>query len=265
MRRAAAPLLLALLAPAACHPGAPNAEAPEAVGRISAQPVEILAKDGAKVPGVYTQVEKAKALVLLFHQADSSKDEYALIAPRLAQAGYASLRIDQRSGGDLFGGNAAVRAAGKSSDMLSALPDLEGALAWASDKKLPVILWGSSYSASLIFLLAAAHPQGIAGLVAFSPGEYFDDPKLIQTAAAKVRVPVFIDTALDGKEIDAGRVLLDTLPGKDKQQFVPKLGGVHGASTLMRDRNPAGAEENWRALLAFLRDIAPEPVQGAAR
>lgn len=246
----------AMLALAGC--GAPKVtfenSTTVAEGPISAEPVALTAKDGVKIAGVYTRASDPKALILLFHQADSGKDEYALIAPRLAEAGYSSLRIDQRSGGALYGVNETVKALGKSAGYLAAKPDLEAALAWAKAQKLPILLWGSSYSSSLAFVLAAEHPEAKA-VLAFSPGEYFDDKRMIAHAAAQVKVPVFVTSAMDGKEIDAARDILSAVPVAGKVQFVPKLGGVHGSSTLLRAKNPDGAEEAWKAVLAFLDGV----------
>ena len=255
-------IALALLALSGCHPKPANV--PKETRAISAEPVTLIAEDGVRVAGVHTSVEKPKALILLFHQAESGKDEYATIAPRLATWGYASLRIDQRTGGDLFGGNETARGLGvpkghvaTPAEYLAAKPDLEAALAWARDQKLPVILWGSSYSASLVFLLAAEHPGAVKAVMAFSPGEYFDDNTLVARAAAKVKAPVFVTSAQDGHEIDAARDILAVVPGVQKEQFVPKQGGVHGSSTLLRAKNKDGAEPAWAAVIAFLRKVAP--------
>jgi dienelactone hydrolase len=247
---AAAAVLLAL---GACHPRQP-AQQPVNAGPISAEPVTLAAKDGVKIAGVYTKAADPKALILLFHQAGSGKDEYALIAPRLAEAGYSSLRIDQRAGGELFGVNETVRALGKSADYLDAKPDLEAAFDWAKAQKLPIILWGSSYSSSLVFVLAAEHPD-VKAVLAFSPGEYFDDKTMIAKAAAGVKAPVFVTSAQDGKEVDAAREILKAVPVAGKEQFVPRLGGVHGSSTLLRAKNPDGAEDAWKAVMAFLAAV----------
>jgi dienelactone hydrolase len=252
--RIAGTAALALLALSACHPKPANV--PKESRAMSAEPVTLTAADGVKVSGVYTGVEKPKAVILLFHQADSSKDEYATIASRLATWGYASLRIDQRSGGNLFGTNETVKELGRSTSYYQAKPDLNAALAWARDKKLPVILWGSSYSASLAFLVAADYPDQVKGVIAFSPGEYFDNKTLVRDAAAKVRAPVFATSAQDGHEIDEARTILAAVPGA-KEQFVPKLGGVHGSSTLLRAKNPDGSEAAWSAVLAYLQKVAP--------
>ncbi|PVX30238.1 alpha/beta hydrolase [Sphingomonas pokkalii] len=249
--RGAGVAALALLAVAGCHPR-PQSDPIENQGPISAEPVTLTAADGVKIAGVYTRAATPKALLLLFHQAESGKDEYALLSPQLAQAGYSSLRIDQRAGGTLFGVNETVKMLGHSADYGEAKRDLDAAFAWARQQKLPIILWGSSYSASLVFLLAAEHPGQVKALLAFSPGEYLDEKGAVARAAAKVTVPIFVTSAQDGQEEDAARTILAASPAAEKTQFVPKLGGVHGSSTLLRPKNPEGAAEAWRATMAFL-------------
>jgi len=252
MRRALA--ALALVAVAGCHPR-PQGDPVENQGPISAEPVTLRAADGVKIAGVYTKAAKPKALLLLFHQAESGKDEYALLAPQLAQAGYSSLRIDQRAGGTLFGVNDTVKMLGHSASYADAKKDLDAAFAWSLSQKLPIILWGSSYSAALAFPLAAEHPGQVKALLAFSPGEYLDDKGAVAGAAAKVTAPIFVTSAQDGHEEDAARTILAASPSTQKTQFVPKLGGVHGTSTLLRTKNPNGAQEAWRATKAFLDEV----------
>lgn len=251
--------LLLIVAAAAC-----NAEpAGDASGKkgtewvvTMGQPVTLTAADGVKVFGAFEQADHPKALILLFHQAGSSKDEYATIMPRLAQNGFSSLAIDQRSGGGLFGSNQTVRALGKSADYLDARLDLQAALDWGRKQKLPIILLGSSYSSSLIFPLAADHPQGIIALLSFSPGEYFDSDKhMIGAAAAKIHVPVFIASTKD--EVGEADPIMAALPkNAGNIRFVPDH-GVHGSSTLIAAKNPEGAPANWSAMLAFLNRVVP--------
>lgn len=217
-----------------------------------AEPVDLVAADGTTIYGEVWSAGKGAPILLAFHQASSSHGEYAPLADRFVAAGFTVLAIDQRSGGNLFGTNATVELRGASSTYESALMDLEAALSWAktTDGSVPIVVMGSSYSASLVFLLAAAHPGEIAGLAAFSPGEYLSDDHAVRRAAAKVNVPIFI-TQGDGEEADAG-VILASAASSAKTQFVPKSGGVHGASTLRTDKNPRGAAENLQAFLSFL-------------
>jgi dienelactone hydrolase len=250
------PLALSLGA-AACHAkptgnavsedAAKPAEAPAAAERVQFQ-----APDGITVHGLWYKAPRPKALILLFHQAESSKDEYATIAPRLVQAGYSALAIDQRAGDGMFGTNETAEEIDRKASYLEARPDMQAALDWARRQKLPIILWGSSYSSSLIFPLAADDPQGIVALLSFSPGEYFDDKHMIGSAAAKVRVPVFVASTNAKDETSKADPIMAALPrSAANTRFVPDH-GVHGSSTLIQSRNPEGAESNWRAVLAFL-------------
>jgi len=153
--------------------------------------------------------------------------------------------------------NRTANEVGKEVDYPAALPDLEAALEWAPHQGLPPrsIVWGSSYSAALVFLLAARHPDSVAAVMAFSPGEYLGDDHAVKDAAAKVQVPVFITSALDSEEIATARAIAASVPGRNATQFVPTKGGVHGSSTLRADRNPKGAQENWDAVEKFLVSV----------
>ena len=70
-----------------------------AIAQTAATPVTLRARDGVSIAGLVYPATHAKSIVLLFHQANSSKAEYATIAPRLAAAGFSALALDQRSGG----------------------------------------------------------------------------------------------------------------------------------------------------------------------
>ncbi len=218
--------------------------------------VELRAADGISVFGTAYWAKDPRATILLFHQAGASRIEYKTIAPRLVQAGYNVLAIDQRAGGNLFGGNnATAKRFGHEASYLEAKPDLQAALDWALMQHLPVILWGSSYSSALVFLLAAENPGKVAALLSFSPNEYLGSPKLVGTAAASVNIPMFVTSSMDTDEIAGAKAILSAAPSNAKTQFVPKKGGVHGSSTLDEKRNAKGAEENWLAVLTFLQDL----------
>ncbi|WP_218081072.1 alpha/beta hydrolase [Anthocerotibacter panamensis] len=220
------------------------------------QAVSFTAKDGVRVFGdYYAAANKAQPLLLLFHQAGSNRGEYTTIAPRLVKEGYNCLAIDQRSGGSRWGRtNQTVQQNGGSSSFLEALKDMQAALTWAKSngQQGPVLLWGSSYSAALVFLLAAQHPQQVVGVLSFSPGEYLGGADTVRSAAAKVTIPVFVTSAKDTEEITQAKTILAAVASSQKRQFVPRINGVHGSSTLRQDINPKGMAENWQAVLEFL-------------
>ncbi len=221
-----------------------------------AEEITLTAADGVKVFGTLSRAEaKSPPVVLLFHMAGSNRAEYSPIVPKLTAARYTVLAIDQRSGGSNFGAkNKTVDTLGRSTSYSDALKDLEAALAWAKSIAVgaPVIVWGSSYSAALVFLLAAGHPKDVAGVLSFSPGEYLDGSAQVQTAAAKVTVPVFITQAKDSGEIADAKSVLASVAATEKSQFVPKTSGVHGSSSLRDDANKSGAAEYWTAVNTFL-------------
>jgi dienelactone hydrolase len=260
MRRA---VLLGTLALAACNnPGAGNTSVPAAASTAAAPDmiaptaVTLRSGDGLTVFARLYAAKKPKAMILLFHQAGSSKDEYATIAPRLVKAGYSALAVDARVGGTLFGVNETAAALTTKVDYLEAQKDLQAALLWAEGRNLPVILWGSSYSASLVFTLARGNPGKVRAILSFSPGEYFDDKSLVEQAATATTVPVFITSASTPDEIAAAGKIAAAVPGGRAEQYVPKV-GVHGSSTLIAAKDPKGAEDNWRAVMAFLAKVAP--------
>jgi dienelactone hydrolase len=222
----------------------------------ASEPVTLTASDGVKIYGdFYPAASKSAPYILLFHQAGSNRAEYAPIAPRLVKLGFNCLAIDQRSGGNMWGQkNETVEHLGHNGEYLDALKDSEAALAWGKSQGAnpKILVWGSSYSASLAFLLAAKHPEEIAGILSFSPGEYFADKNFVRDAASRVSVPIFVTSAKDTEEIDAARSILAASPAKQKTQFIPKIAGIHGSSTLRADRNPKGEAENWRAVEIFL-------------
>ncbi len=251
--------IVALVMLAACNQ-APTPSArpmPEQPSMMAVTPVNFMADDGLTVTGRYYRADNPKALILLFHQANSSKDEYAEIAPKLVAAGYAALAIDQRSGGTMFGPNETAARMPRGADYAGALHDLQGALSWAHAMSVPVIVWGSSYSSSLVFELAADNPGKVAAVLSFSPGEYLGDGKPVQAAAAKVKVPVFVTSAKDAGEEAAAKAIFDAIPATNKTLAVPSIAGIHGSSTLILARNAQGAEDNWRNVMAFLKSVAP--------
>ena len=224
---------------------------------VAADEVRLVAADGVTVFADHFDPSgnRSRGTIVLFHQAGSNAAEYRTIAPRLAGMGFQVLAVDQRSGGAMFLAiNRTVKALGGSTGYEAALPDMAAALASVQTQG-PVLVWGSSYSAGLVFALAAAHPGSVNAILAFSPGEYFSGLNVAQ-AAARVRVPVYVTSANDAGEVAAAQTIADAVPGGLAVQFVPKVGS-HGSSTLRADADPVGEAANWDAVTRFLDRVAP--------
>ena len=223
----------------------------------------------------YPAQDKQRALLVLFHQALSNQEEYAPLIPRLTQTGCAALTVDLRVGGAMWGAVNTTWLQDPSqsqTDYRAALADMEGALAWAHARwNGPILVWGSSYTAGLVFVLAARHPSWVAGLLAFSPAEYLQEtPRLVREAAAQLRVPTYI-TSTPG-EAAAATLIFQEVHSMRKQLFIPKLSAVHASSVLRADRNTrSGTRESWAAVERFLTPFctvvarSPEQTQQRSR
>lgn len=214
---------------------------------------------------VYESKNKSAALILLFHQAGWSRGEYREIAPKLVKAGYRVMAVDQRSGGGVNGvSNETHRRAtrrGLERDYLDAYADLEAALAYARKqlKANRVVVWGSSYSSSLVFRLTAEHPADVSAVLAFAPGEYFrkQGATYIQDFAKQVKQPVFVTSSK--KERGQVKPIFDASPAKQKILFTPASIGQHGSRALW-DKWP-DSDVYWAAVNGFLEEWAPPEPQ----
>lgn len=260
-------LFVGALAPA-CNTGNDNTASPNAqTGKSTTQfnpqtgmqKVTFTAKDGLAITANLFHQSSDVIPVVLCHQANSSKEEYTETAKRLNEMGFNCLAIDQRSGGNLVeGGNneTAILAQkeGKSTNYTDAQQDIEAAIEYMQNLyKKPVILVGSSYSASLA-LVIAMHNDKVRAVAAFSPGEYFAGIKsetFVQESIKNIKKPVFITSSK--KEALRVKVFFDSASGQIKEMYVPKEEGIHGARALW-DTTP-GSAGYWSAFSAFLTKV----------
>jgi dienelactone hydrolase len=217
-----------------------------------AETVQFKATDGVLITAE-TGGKARGPVIILFHMAGASRGEYRDIAPRLHTLGYRTLAVDQRSGGGFNGvRNETVAGVGRSAGYAAAIPDLKAAGIYARHvmkaKRVGVI--GSSYSASLV-LIVAGNDAGFADAVmSFSPGEYFSDGRHVRTAATKIKAPVFLTAARGeiGQITPIAKVITSPVT-----VFKPKGSGRHGATALATKSKA----EYWAALEAFLAKHFP--------
>jgi len=250
--------------PATQAPTAPTGEVPTSeTPAASTAEVRFKAGDGVEL---FADLHRAAApddapVIILFHQAGgSARGEYKTIAPRLVAAGYHVLAVDQRSGGDRFGDpNRTALALGQEIGYCDAYPDLEAALAYPPSVGLtgPRVVWGSSYSAGLVFKLAGEHPTELAGLLAFSPagGEPMAACKPTDFLS-QLHVPALSLRPEKEAAIEAVKAQTSLLEGAGVTTHVASP-GVHGSSMLVSERAGGDTEPTWDVVMRFLGSIIP--------
>jgi dienelactone hydrolase len=221
--------------------------------------VHFMTNDKVRVTAdLYTPNAITAPIIILFHQATFSRGEYLDIAPKLNAMGFNCMAVDLRSGNAVNGIENKTWRFADSLQMptryTDAYTDMRAAVSYAK-RTFPgskIILFGSSYSASLSIKLAGDFPEGISAVVAFSPGEYFSkfgwSRDIIQISAAKVKCPVFITSARDEQE--SWQKIYDAIPVQGKVSFLPHAGGKHGAKVLW-NVFPENTEY-WTAVKNFL-------------
>ena len=246
---------VAILVMADTNPGFAN----EVVG----EPVSFEAEDGLEITAYWREAETAAhaPTILLFHMAGSSaRGEYGEIAPILNKAGYNTLAVDLRAGGDRTGApnQTAQRFGDGDISYCDTYPDMVASLAWvkARDNSAPIIAWGSSFSAALVIKLAAQHPDDIDATLAFSPAS--GEPM------AGCRPEGFLENlatpllALRPKsEMEYPSVI--TQAQSFKRRNIPYLeiaNGAHGSLMLLESRTKHNMDHAWQPVLAFLRQTS---------
>lgn len=196
-----------------------------------------------------------QTVVLMFHRAGSNMHEYDPIAERIAKMGYDCLKVDQRSGGDMWGEqNVTKKQYASEQSYLDAYQDMVAVLKYAREEWARVIVWGSSYSASLVLRLAAEYPDDVAAVLSFSPGEYFEQPGLVASWNAKVKAPRFF--AATSAEINGGVLeIYQAATDLKGSHLIGFSDGVHGSQTLREDECPERWQDYWSGVESFFQEI----------
>lgn len=219
------------------------------------QTITFPSPDSLKVTADLYMADAQYPYILLLHQARYSRGEYREIAPKLTRLGYNCLAIDQRSGQEVnFVKNETAALANEKNlptSYLDALPDIRAAIDYIKSKSnKPIIIWGSSYSASLALVVANTELR-IGAVVAFSPGEYFPNRHYVQENTSKITVPVFVASAKN--ECETTRSTCAKINQNLLTIFCPTQEGAHGSSALW-NINPSN-RNYWLALTMFFSKL----------
>jgi dienelactone hydrolase len=206
----------------------------------------------------YDDKDKSKPFILLFHQLGYSKGEYLDIMPKLRKMGFNVMAVDLRNGIGVNGitNETAALVLKKKVDKSrsAAINDVRASINYIkkhySPKKL--LLWGSSYSGSIVLMIGGDNPN-VDAVLAFSPGEYFTEKghTFVRDNVGNLGKPVFFTSAKN--EQAHCRIIYDAIPSTQKVYFVPQKKGVHGSSVLWK-LNPNN-KEYWEAVEKFLKQF----------
>ncbi len=219
---------------------------------FSQEKITFYSSDSLKLTADLYLTEYQNPFIILFHQLESSRGEYTSIAPKLMKLGYNCLAVDLRSGNKInyVQNESALRARKEKRNIknIEALKDIEAAINYIKRfNQEPVILFGSSYSASLS-LIAAKQLENIEAVVAFSPGEYFRPEFVVKKEIKGLDIPVFVcSTELEYKY---SKELMADIDNPLKIVFKPANSrGIHGAKALWDESE--GSKECWFQLAFF--------------
>ena len=194
--------------------------------------------------------------ILLFHQGDYSRGEYIEIAPKLLKLDYNCLAVDLRSGNKVnyITNETAKRALEKDipATFYDAGKDIEASIKFVQNiSRFPVILFGSSYSASLC-LLDAKENNNVKAVIACSPGEYFRPEIIVRERVTGLRKPVFITAT--NMEYEYVTQISEGIDKKYVTIVTSSEGkGVHGAKAFWESSGTC--DEYWLQLIMFFKKL----------
>jgi pimeloyl-ACP methyl ester carboxylesterase len=222
-----------------------------AAGTDTVITVRFFAADGLEVTADLYHVSETSPVMILCHQYGWSRGEYIQIARKFNGLGYNCIAVDLRAGRQV---NRVVnktaqtaRSKGISTERLDARKDIEAAINFANSRyKRNVILLGSSYSATLVLMVAKENPL-VERVIAFSPGEHYRGMS-VKGAITGLDKPTFLTSSK--REAAGVSRLYSAIGTPEKVQFIPSRPGYHAAKALWPSHR--GNEEYWAALRSFL-------------
>lgn len=214
--------------------------------------------DGLEISADLYHISDHAPVILLCHQARFSRGEYNEIAAKLNKMGFNCIAIDQRSGDEVNGVKNETAARAKEGKLgttyLHAEVDIKAGIEYAYRKyNQKIILWGSSYSASLALKQALENDHVLAA-VAFSPGEYFNEQLNLKNSIKGLDKALFVTSSKE--EAPKVKELVEVVHAKELKHFIPTGAGIHGSKALWESTE--GHEEYWKALKIFLSNFVGE-------
>ncbi len=224
--------------------------------------ISFYSADSVQIYGDLYEHDKASTTLLLFHQGGSNaRAEYKHIITRLTEKRYNVLAIDQRVGGQTYGGYNRTIALFNENDYnyCDVYLDLEAALKFIIDLGFtgPKIIWGSSYSASLAIKLANNYPDKINAILAFSPAsggpmqsckpdDYF----------LTIKMPLLLLRPQQEMAIESVAQQFQLAIDSEHQTYIANP-GTHGSSMLVDERIDGNSAPHWKIVFDFIENLNP--------
>lgn len=218
--------------------------------------VQFPAADGLQITADIYYKATGLPYIVLCHQQGSSRGEYREIAKKLMNLGYNCLAVDLRTGeSSRYIRNKTAEMAvsmGLQPELYDCSRDIKAALRYAYDKSnLPVVLFGSGFSASLCLMEARQNPK-VKAVVAFEPGEFFLPARQVKESLKAFDKPVFLGIRTENQKYVND--LMTFVPPDKVTVCTNQVGpGFNGALGLL-DANPSNGDF-WLNLLLFFSNI----------
>jgi len=224
----------------------------------TARRVKFPSKDGVTITADMYEANPDYPWIVLFHKAQSSRGEFQRIAVKLNKLELNCMAVDLRSGKEANFIVNETYVLAKNTELGTEYLDAEIDMIAAIQKayiiaRKPVIILGSSYSASLAIKLGAEMSQ-VKAVVAFSPGEYFGKKLDVAKTAQGLTKPTFIACGSDEKKYTDP--IANAIRSSKKIYFAPPKGGAHGAACL--DKGTDGETEYWIQMINFIQSVKKE-------
>jgi pimeloyl-ACP methyl ester carboxylesterase len=202
--------------------------------------VYFYSSDSTKIRGELYLRDYSLPFMILCHGESGDRSEFSDIAPRLLNLNYNCLAVDLGNSGS------------HNLSVANARASLQTAITYVRRfNSMPVILFGTSWSASLCLLEASANPT-VKAIVAFSPGEYFQPGIRMSEVVEKISQPVFIG----GTRTEFGYLqkMVEKHSAVELTLFQPEKGnGIRGVTALCG--KDITRDEYWFALMMFFKKL----------
>ncbi|WP_422104669.1 alpha/beta hydrolase [Winogradskyella sp.] len=220
--------------------------------------IHFYTSDSIKVYGDLYQKDTSAPTLLIFHQGGSNtRAEYKSIIPVLEQKGFNILTIDQRVGGQYYYGGynrTVAEIPNNQYHYCDAYPDMLAAMDYlkASNFTGKVILWGSSYSATLALKLAQENLDKVSGILIFSPasGQAMKDCQP-DAYLQSLDIPLLLMKPASEMQSERSQNQMQLAKEHGHDTYIAE-NGVHGSSMLDEDRIKGSSADTWNVVNTFL-------------